>query len=52
MREAKYCKRLLKDSREEALAVEGFARVTVRAGNVPLVSRAVLYKKDFFAVLR
>lgn len=46
------CRSLLEDSRDEAPAVEGFAKEVVRTrGDYP-ASEAVLYKNDFLAVLR
>lgn len=44
--------RLLKDSGEEALAAEEFAKEIVRAGNSVSLSGAVLYERIFLAVLR
>lgn len=46
------CKRLLEDSKDEALAVEGSAKETVQIESSFSVTGAVLYRENVFAVLR
>lgn len=43
-----HCKRLLEDSRNEALTAEGFAKKVVRFGSGSSVSGVFLYKKRCF----